>query len=157
MIQLTVNNEKVSIDAPPDTPLLWALREKLNLTGTKYGCGIAQCGACTVHLDGQPTRACVMPLSAAAGKSVTTVEGLMKTEAGKTLERAWNQAQAPQCGYCQSGQLMSAAHLLSTAKKPLSRTEILDGMSGNLCRCGTYNQIAEAVASAQKTLSGGKA
>lgn len=157
MIQLTVNNEKVSIDAPPDTPLLWALREKLNLTGTKYGCGIAQCGACTVHLDGQPTRACVMPLSAAAGKSVTTVEGLMKTDAGKTLERAWNQAQAPQCGYCQSGQLMSAAHLLSTVKKPLSRTEILDAMSGNLCRCGTYNQIAEAVASAQKTLSGGKA
>ena len=157
MIQLTVNNERVSIDAPPDTPLLWALREKLNLTGTKYGCGIAQCGACTVHLDGQPTRACVMPLSAAAGKSVTTVEGLMKTGAGKALEQAWNQAQAPQCGYCQSGQLMAAAHLLSTAKKPLSRTEILDGMSGNLCRCGTYNQIAEAISSAQKTLSGGKA
>ncbi len=157
MIQLTVNNEKVSIDAPPDTPLLWALREKLNLTGTKFGCGIAQCGACTVHLDGQPTRACVMPLSAAAGRSVTTVEGLMKTDAGKALERAWNQAQAPQCGYCQSGQLMAAAHLIGSAKKPLSRTEILDGMSGNLCRCGTYNQIAEAVAGAQKALSGGKA
>ncbi len=157
MVQLTINQERVSIDAPPETPLLWAIREKLNLTGTKFGCGIAQCGACTVHLDGQPVRSCVMPLSAAAGRTVTTVEGLMKTTAGKALEGAWNEAQAPQCGYCQSGQLMSAAHLLSTATKPLSRTEILDAMSGNLCRCGTYNQIASAVAIAQKTLTGGKA
>ena len=144
MIQLTVNNEKVSIDAPPDTPLLWALREKLNLTGTKFGCGIAQCGACTVHLDGQPTRACVMPLSAAAGRSVTTVEGLMKTDAGKALERAWNQAQAPQCGYCQSGQLMSAAALLSKNKNP-SDADIDAAMSGNICRCGTYPRIKAAI------------
>lgn len=157
MIQLTVNAERVSIDAPPDTPLLWAIREQLNLTGTKFGCGIAQCGACTVHLDGEPVRSCALPLSAAAGRSVTTIEGLMKTDAGKVLERAWNAAQAPQCGYCQSGQLMTAAHLLSTAKKPLSRIEILDGMNGNLCRCGTYNQIAEAVAGAQKAMTGGKA
>jgi isoquinoline 1-oxidoreductase alpha subunit len=110
-----------------------------------------------VHLDGEPVRSCALPLQAAAGRSVTTIEGLMKTDAGKALERAWNAAQAPQCGYCQSGQLMTAAHLLRTAKKPLSRTEILDGMNGNLCRCGTYNQIAEAVAGAQKAMSGGRA
>lgn len=143
MIQLTVNNERVSIDAPPDTPLLWALREKLNLTGTKYGCGIAQCGACTVHLDGQPTRACVMPLSAAAGKSVTTVEGLMKTGAGKALEQAWNQAQAPQCGYCQSGQLMVAAALLAKTPKPTD-DQIAEAML-NICRCGTYNRVRAGI------------
>jgi isoquinoline 1-oxidoreductase alpha subunit len=157
MIQLTLNNERVSIDAPPDTPLLWAIREQMNLTGTKYGCGIAQCGACTVHLDGEPVRSCALPLSAVAGRRVTTIEGLMKTDAGKALERAWNAAQAPQCGYCQAGQLMTAEHLLRNAKKPLSRTEILDGMNSNICRCGTYNQIAEAVAGAQKAMTGGKA
>lgn len=157
MINLTVNNQKVSLDASPDMPLLWAIREQLNLTGTKFGCGIAQCGACTVHIDGQPARSCSVPVSAVAGKRVTTIEGLMKTRTGKALEVAWNQAQAPQCGYCQSGQLMTAAKLLDKSKKTLTRAEILDAMSGNLCRCGTYNQIANAVAGAQKTLSGSKA
>lgn len=157
MITLQVNNQQVSVDAGPDTPLLWAIREQLNLTGTKFGCGIAQCGACTVHLNGQPVRSCSVPLSAAAGSKVTTIEGLMQTKTGKALEKAWNQAQTPQCGYCQSGQLMTAANLLEKAKKTLTRADILQAMSGNLCRCGTYNQIASAVASAQKTLAGSKA
>jgi len=157
MITFQVNNQQVSVDASPDTPLLWAIREELNLTGTKFGCGIAQCGACTVHLNGQPVRSCAVPLSSAAGTKVTTIEGLMQTKTGKALEKAWNQAQTPQCGYCQSGQLMTAANLLEKAKKTLTRTDILQAMSGNLCRCGTYNQIASAVASAQKTLVGSKA
>ena len=157
MIKLSLNNKTVSVDASPDTPLLWVIRESLNLTGTKFGCGVAQCGACTVHLDGEPVRSCSIPVGAAAGRKVTTVEGMLATQTGKALEAAWNKVQAPQCGYCQSGQLMTAASLLRKAKKTLSREEILEGMSGNLCRCGTYNQIASAVATAQKTLTGGKA
>jgi len=157
MTQLTVNNQKVSLDTPSDTPLLWAIREKLNLTGTKFGCGIAQCGACTVHLDGAPVRSCSVPVSAVSGRKITTIEGLMKTRTGKALEAAWNQVQTPQCGYCQSGQLMAAADLLNKARKTLSREDILSAMSGHICRCGTYNQIAQAVALAQKTLKGGQA
>ncbi len=157
MINLTINNQPASLDASPDTPLLWVLREQLNLTGTKFGCGIAQCGACTVHVDGEPVRSCSVPVSAVSGRKVTTVEGLMQTRTGKALEAAWNKAQAPQCGYCQSGQLMTAANLLDKAKKTLTRTDILQAMSGHLCRCGTYNQIASAVSTAQKTLSGSKA
>ncbi|WP_101049869.1 (2Fe-2S)-binding protein [Macromonas nakdongensis] len=157
MIQLKVNGQAVAVNAAPDTPLLWALREQLNLTGTKFGCGIAQCGACTVHVDGEPTRSCVLPLSAVAGRSVTTVEGLMTTPTGQALQAAWVKEQAPQCGYCQSGQLMTAAKVVQGTKKLLSRAEILEAMSGHVCRCGTYNQIAAAVSTAQKTLTGAKA
>jgi len=157
MVQITVNNKKVSANATPDTPLLWVIREELQLTGTKFGCGVAQCGACTVHLDGEPVRSCSIPLSSVAGRKVTTIEGLVQTRTGKALEAAWNTEQAPQCGYCQSGQMMSAAKLLNLSKATLSRTDILQAMSGNLCRCGTYNQIASAVSTAQKTLRGSKA
>jgi isoquinoline 1-oxidoreductase alpha subunit len=157
MVQLTLNNKKVSVKATPDTPLLWVIREELNLTGTKFGCGIAQCGACTVHLDGEPVRSCSLPVGSVAGRKITTIEGVMQTRTGKALETAWNQEQTPQCGYCQSGQIMSAASLLQKNKSQLSRTEILQALSGNLCRCGTYNQIASAVSSAQKTLNGSKA
>lgn len=157
MVSLTVNEKKVSVDAAPDTPLLWVLREQFNLTGTKFGCGIAQCGACTVHVDGEPVRSCSVPLASVAGRKVTTIEGVMQTRTGKALEAAWNKEQTPQCGYCQSGQIMSAANLLNKNKALLSRTEILQALSGNLCRCGTYNQIASAVSSAQKTLTGSKA
>ena len=157
MIQLTLNNKKVSVKAAPETPLLWVIREELNLTGTKFGCGVAQCGACTVHLDGEPVRSCSLPVSVANGRKVTTIEGLVQTRVGKTLEKAWNEAQAPQCGYCQSGQMMTAASVLGKATAQLSRTDILQALSGNLCRCGTYNQIASAVSSAQKALTGSKA
>jgi isoquinoline 1-oxidoreductase alpha subunit len=157
MVQLNLNGQPVSIDAPGDTPLLWAIREKTNLTGTKFGCGVAQCGACTVHVDGAPTRSCVTPLSAVAGKKVTTIEGLVQTPVGKVLEAAWVEAQAPQCGYCQSGQMMTAASVLAKNVKLMSRTDILQAMSGNICRCGTYNQIANAVSAAQKKLAGAKA
>jgi isoquinoline 1-oxidoreductase alpha subunit len=157
MIQLSLNNKKVSVKAAPETPLLWVIREELNLTGTKFGCGVAQCGACTVHLDGEPVRSCSLPVSVANGRKVTTIEGLVQTRVGKALERAWNQEQTPQCGYCQSGQMMSAAHVLGKATSQLSRTEILQALSGNLCRCGTYNHIASAVSSAQKALNGSKA
>ena len=157
MVSLTLNEKKVSVDAAPDTPLLWVLREQFNLTGTKFGCGIAQCGACTVHVDGEPVRSCSVPLGSVAGRKVTTIEGVMQTRTGKALEAAWNKEQTPQCGYCQSGQIMSAANLLNKNKALLSRTEILQALSGNLCRCGTYNQIASAVSSAQKTLTGSKA
>lgn len=150
MVNFTLNGKAVSVDAADDKPLLWVLREDLELTGTKFGCGVAQCGACTVHLDGQPTRSCILPVSVLEGKHVTTIEGLMQTGTGKALETAWVQEQVAQCGYCQSGQLMSAAGLLESAKGPLTREEVLEGMSGNLCRCGTYNQIAAAVVGAQK-------
>lgn len=150
MVNFTLNGKAVSVDAADDKPLLWVLREDLALTGTKYGCGVAQCGACTVHLDGQPTRSCILPVAALEGKQVTTIEGLMQTGTGRALEAAWIEQQVAQCGYCQSGQLMSAAGLLDAAKGPLTREAVLDGMAGNLCRCGTYNQIATAVMGAQK-------
>lgn len=143
MISLTVNDRAHTVAAEPETPLLWVLREHLGLTGTKYGCGIAACGTCTVHLDGQPVRACAMPVSAAAGRRITTIEGLPGgTE--HPLVRAWIAVEAPQCGYCQSGQIMQAASLLASNPRP-SREEILTHMDGNLCRCATYNQIVEAV------------
>jgi len=156
-MRLNINNEIHQVDVEPEMPLLWVIREQLGLTGTKFGCGIAQCGACTVHLDGAPVRSCSVPVSAVSGRKITTIEGLMKTRTGKALEAAWNQVQTPQCGYCQSGQLMAAADLLNKAKKTLSREDILSAMSGHICRCGTYNQIAQAVALAQKTLKGGQA
>lgn len=153
MIQFTLNGKPVSTTAAADKPLLWVLREDLQLTGTKFTCGVAQCGACTVHLNGSPTRSCVLPVAAAAGAQVTTIEGLVQTREGKALQDAWIAEQAPQCGYCQSGQMMAAAGVLKDARGPLTREQALERMSGNLCRCGTYNQIAAAVVRAQKTLA----
>ena len=142
-MQLNVNDEVRSVTAPGDTPLLWVLRDHLDLTGTKFGCGAALCGACTVHLDGEPVRACSTPVSAAVGRKVTTVEGL-SANGDHPLQRAWLQEDVPQCGYCQSGQLMSAAALLRRSPRP-SDEEITSAMSGNVCRCGTYERIRRAI------------
>lgn len=147
-ISLTVNGKATSIDAAPDTPLLWALREHLKLTGTKYGCGAGLCGACTVHLDGKAVRSCQTQLSQAQGKKVTTIEGL-SPDSNHPLQKAWIAEQAPQCGYCQSGQIMQAAELLATKKNP-TRDEIVQHMDGNLCRCGTYPRIVRAIERAAK-------
>jgi isoquinoline 1-oxidoreductase alpha subunit len=151
MVTLTVNGKKMPVDADPDTPLLWVLRDHLSMTGTKYGCGMALCGACTVHLNGQATRSCQTPLSAAAGKRITTIEGVGQTKEGRAVQDAWVANEVPQCGYCQSGQIMSAAALLAKVKRP-SDAEIDEAMSGNVCRCGTYNRIRLAVRQASKNL-----
>ena len=143
MISLTINATRYDVDVSPQMPLLWVLRDTLGLTGTKFGCGIAQCGACTVHLDGTPVRSCTTPVSAVAGKNVTTIEGL-SPNSSHALQRAWIAEQVPQCGYCQSGQLMSAAALLAKNPKP-SDQEIDAAMSGNICRCGTYQRIRLAI------------
>ena len=143
MISFSVNKRRVNLDVDPATPLLWVLRENLGLTGTKYGCGMAQCGACTVHLNGEAVRSCVTPVSQAAGKEVTTVEGL-SADLTHPLQKAWIAEDVPQCGYCQSGQLMSAAVLLSEKPRP-SDEEIDRAMSGNICRCGTYPRIRKAI------------
>jgi isoquinoline 1-oxidoreductase alpha subunit len=143
MITLTVNGTPQSIDADGDTPLLWALRDHLLLTGTKFGCGMALCGACTVHVDGIAVRACVLALRAVAGKNVTTIEGLSK-DRSHVVQRAWMEIDVPQCGYCQSGQIMSAAALLASNPDP-SNAEIDAALSGNICRCGTYVRIRKAV------------
>lgn len=143
MISFEVNGRKTGFDDDPSTPLLWVLRDSLNLTGTKYGCGIARCGACTVHIDGEPVRSCVTPVSRAAGKRVTTIEGL-STNLTHPVQRAWLEIQPPQCGYCHSGQMMTAAALLRRIPNP-SDGEIDDAMSANLCRCGTYHRIRLAV------------
>ena len=142
-MKITVNGKAVDVDAPGDTALLWILRENLQLTGTKYGCGIAQCGACTVHVDGAPLRSCVTPLSTVVGKSVTTIEGL-SPDASHPLQKAWVAEQVLQCGYCQSGQIMQAAALLQKVKQP-TREQIVQHMDGNLCRCGTYQGIVRAI------------
>jgi isoquinoline 1-oxidoreductase alpha subunit len=154
MIKLQVNGRPVSLDADPAMPLLWALREQLQLTGTKFGCGMALCGACTVHLDGQAVRSCTTPLSAAAGKKVTTIEGVGATRTGKAVQTAWVAHDVPQCGYCQSGQIMSACALLSTKKSPTD-AEIDGAMAGNICRCGTYNDIRAAIKDASVSLTKG--
>jgi len=151
MIKMTVNGMPVSLEADPSSPLLWALREELQLTGTKFGCGMALCGACTVHLDGQAVRACSTPVSAAAGRKVTTIEGVGATRTGQVVQAAWAARDVPQCGYCQSGQIMSACALLAQQKKPAD-ADIDTAMSGNLCRCGTYNQIRAAIHDAAVTL-----
>jgi len=143
MVSFVVNGNPASVELPSDTPLLWALRDALGLTGTKFGCGIAQCGACAVHVNGVPTRACVTPISAVAGKNVTTIEGL-SANGDHPLQKAWIAEQVPQCGYCQSGQLMEAAALLAKNKNP-SREQIVQHMSGHICRCGTYNKIVAAI------------
>ena len=143
MITLNVNGKDVQTDVEQDTPLLWVLRDTLSLTGTKYGCGMALCGACTVHLDGQPIRSCVTPVSAVAAKRITTIEGL-STDSSHPVQRAWIELDVPQCGYCQSGQIMSAAALLAQTPQP-SDADIDAAMSGNICRCGTYQRIRAAI------------
>ena len=144
MIALNVNNKTVEVDADPNTPLLWVLRDHLHLTGTKYGCGMAQCGACTVHLEGQAIRACVTPVSMANGKQITTIEGLAEQTLGRNVQKAWQEIDVPQCGYCQSGQIMAATALLKQNPKP-SDADITAAMDGNICRCGTYNRIRAAI------------
>ncbi len=154
MSSLNINGKPVKVDADPNTPLLWVLRDHLHLTGTKYGCGIAQCGACTVHLDGRAVRACVTPVSMASGKQVTTIEGLAETALGKTVQHAWQEVDVPQCGYCQSGQIMAATALLKENPHP-SEAQIATAMDGILCRCGTYNRIRTAIQNAADELKGG--
>jgi len=151
MVTLIVNGKKMSVDADPDTPLLWVLRDHLNMTGTKYGCGIALCGACTVHVNGQATRSCQVPLSSIGSKRITTIEAVAQTKEGKAVQDAWVANEVPQCGYCQSGQIMSAAALLSKVKRPTD-AEIDEAMGGNVCRCGTYNRIRLAVRQASRGL-----
>ncbi len=149
MTAFTLNGKSVNVNVSPDTPLLWVLRDTLNLTGTKYGCGIAQCGACTVHIDGTATRSCVTPVSAVAGKKVTTIEAIGVTKVGKAVQQAWIAEDVPQCGYCQSGQIMSASALLAKNPDP-SDADIDAAMAGNICRCGTYNRIRAAIHRAAK-------
>jgi isoquinoline 1-oxidoreductase alpha subunit len=141
---LTINGEQKSFDAPADMPLLWVLRDVLGMTGTKYGCGIAQCGACTVHVDGRPVRSCVLPVGALNGRSITTIEGVAASPAGAKVQKAWLDLEVIQCGYCQSGQIMSAAALLASTPNP-DDSDINAAMSGNICRCGTYVRIREAI------------
>jgi isoquinoline 1-oxidoreductase alpha subunit len=143
-MRLDVNGTLHELEAPPDMPLLWALRDLLSLTGTKFGCGAALCGACTVHIDGEPARACVLPLAAVAGKKITTIEGIGGTPLGKRVQDAWVAEDVPQCGYCQSGQIMSAVALLASKPAP-SDEDINTALAGNLCRCGTYNRIRKAI------------
>ena len=153
MITLKINGQTHTLDVPADTPLLWVLRDTLRLTGTKFGCGQALCGACTVHVNGAATRSCVMPVSAAVGSSITTIEGL-SPRSDHPVQRAWLEHDVPQCGYCQSGQIMSAAALLSQNKTP-SDADIDSAMSGNLCRCGTYSDIRAAIHTAAGLLRKG--
>ena len=149
MATLNINGRDVTVDVPPDMPILWVLRDVVGLTGTKFGCGMALCGACTVHLVGHPTRSCVTPVAAAAGKKITTIEAIGDTPVGKKVQQAWLDLEVVQCGYCQSGQIMSAAALL--AKNPHPSSADIDGaMSGNICRCGTYARIRAAITHAVK-------
>ena len=151
MISLNVNGKHVEVDAEPDTPLLWVLRDRLDMTGTKYGCGMALCGACTVHLNGAPARSCSTPVSAAAGKRITTIEAIGATKEGRAVQAAWVANDVPQCGYCQSGQIMSAVALLQKNKRP-TEADIDAAMSGNVCRCGTYNRIRSAIRQASREI-----
>ena len=153
MISLTVNGKAYKADVAPDTPLLWVLRDAFGLTGTKYGCGIAQCGACTVHVNGEPVRSCSAQIAEVAGKRVTTIEGL-SPDSSHPLQKAWIAEEVPQCGYCQSGQLMSAAALLAKNKSP-SDADIDKAMLGNICRCGTYNRIRKAIHAASAMMRKG--
>ena len=150
MTTISVNGRKVNVGADPDTPLLWVIREHLGMTGTKFGCGIAQCGACTVHVDGEPRRSCSITLGSVVNHEVTTIEGL-SPDGSHPLQKAWVAEQVPQCGYCQSGQIMQAAALLTKNPKP-SRSEIVRHMDGNICRCGTYGRIVAAIESASATM-----
>ena len=150
-MQLDVNGKRLEVTATDDTPLLWVLRDHLGLTGTKFGCGMALCGACTVHVDGEAVRACVTPLSTLAGKKIVTIEGVSATKQGKALQDAWVNLDVPQCGYCQAGQIMSAAALLDDKPKP-NDADIDSAMAGNLCRCGTYPRIRAAIKQAAGSL-----
>ena len=149
MTTLTINGETHTVDAPPDMPLLWVLRDIVGLTGTKFGCGIAQCGACTVHLDGEAARSCVLPVAAVAGRKITTIEAVGATPAGQKVQKAWREIDVVQCGYCQSGQVMSAAALIAQNANP-SDADIDAAMAGNICRCGTYARIHAAIKQAAK-------
>ena len=144
MITLTVNGQKHTLDLEPETPLLWVLRDELGLTGTKFGCGIAQCGACTVHLDGKPVRSCVLPVGSIGNRAITTIEGIGATAAGAKVQKAWLDLEVIQCGYCQSGQIMSASALLASTPHP-DDSDINAAMAGNICRCGTYVRIRDAI------------
>ncbi|MFZ6681721.1 (2Fe-2S)-binding protein [Undibacterium sp. Tian12W] len=152
MINSTINGKNTSVDVAPDTPVLWALRDTLGLTGTKFGCGAALCGACTVHLNGQAIRSCITPISSVAGQKITTIEAIGEDKVGKAVQAAWIKHDVAQCGYCQSGQIMSATALLKTKKKP-SDADIDSAMSGNICRCGTYVRIRAAIHDAASTLA----
>ena len=144
MVRLTINGKSIDVDVHPSTPLLWAIREQVGLTGTKYGCGIALCGACTVHVDGKAVRSCVLPVSAVANRAITTIEHVGSTPSGAKVQKAWLDAEVIQCGYCQSGQIMSAAALLAATPNP-DDSDIDAAMAGNICRCGTYVRIREAI------------
>jgi isoquinoline 1-oxidoreductase alpha subunit len=152
MLTLDVNGSQHTTDAAEDTPLLWVLRDSLKLTGTKFGCGMAQCGACTVHIDGQATRSCLLPVSAAVGKKIATIENVAADPVGKAVQEAWIAENVPQCGYCQSGQIMSATALLQQNRKP-SDADIDAAMTGNICRCGTYARIRTAIHRAADSLT----
>ncbi len=152
MTKININLQDREVDAPKDMPLLWVLRDVVGLTGTKFGCGIAQCGACTVHLDGQPIRSCVTPVSAVVGRKVTTIEAIGETSAGKAVQQAWLALEVIQCGYCQSGQIMSASALLASKRDP-SDADIDAAMAGNICRCGTYPRIRAAIKRAAGAVS----
>jgi isoquinoline 1-oxidoreductase alpha subunit len=152
MVQLNVNGREMAVEVDASTPILWALRDNLNLTGTKFGCGAALCGACTVHLDGEPVRACVTPVSSAIGHRLTTIEAVGQDPVGKAVQDAWIRHDVPQCGYCQSGQVMSATALLRTNRAPTD-ADIDSAMSGNICRCGTYQRIRAAIKDAAATLA----
>jgi len=152
MTKLNINGKSVAVDVDPSTPVLWALRDALGMTGTKFGCGVAACGACTVHINGVPTRSCMTPISAAVGQRITTIEAIADSRVGKALQAAWVAHDVAQCGYCQSGQIMSATALLENNKKP-SDADIDVAMAGNICRCGTYQRIRQAIHAAAKTLA----
>jgi isoquinoline 1-oxidoreductase alpha subunit len=152
MITLNINGKEEQLDAPEDMPILWALRDIVHLTGTKFGCGMSQCGACTVHLDGQPVRSCVTPIAAAVGKKITTIEDIQNDKVGKAVQEAWGEVDVVQCGYCQSGQIMAATALLTTNKNPTD-ADIDAAMSGNICRCGTYPRIRAAIHEAANKLA----
>ena len=151
MVTLNINGRDVQVDAEPDTPVLWALRDNLGMTGTKFGCGAALCGACTVHLDGQPIRSCVTPIGSIAGRKITTIEAMGADLVGKAVQEAWIKHDVPQCGYCQSGQVMAATALLRTNKVPTD-ADIDAAMSGNICRCGTYQRMRTAIKDAANSL-----
>jgi isoquinoline 1-oxidoreductase alpha subunit len=150
VVSLRINGETKTVNAAGDTPLLWALRDELGMTGTKFGCGIALCGACTVHLDGQPTRSCVLPIAAVGDRSITTIEAIGDTRSGRRVQRAWLEHEVVQCGYCQSGQIMSAAALLASKPQPTD-ADIDAAMAGNICRCGTYLRIRDAIKAAARS------
>jgi isoquinoline 1-oxidoreductase alpha subunit len=154
MARLQVNGQARDIEVPDDMPLLWALRDELGMTGSKFGCGVALCGACTVHMDGAPVRACITPVSTAAGHAITTIEGLQADRVGQVVQRAWLEQNVAQCGYCQAGQIMTAVGLLKSTSAP-SEQQIEEAMSGNICRCGTYPRIRAAVQQAAQVLAQG--